>query len=194
MSRGFPSFCGRRYLVSRLVLPQKIHSFRRRRSGAQGSRLAQGDAWQKCDFAALYYTLIRVQRHAAAPRAPLIRKMRTAHFRGDAWQKCDFAALYYTLLRVQRHAAARPKARFWTAGYYTLLCKHCEEVSRKNEQVTSRHDQGWSAPRSRHAAAPRSVQFLASAFCPLKWTLQKESNGIVCFLALSTFVDSCFCG
>ena len=41
-----------------LALPAKIHSFRRRGSGAQGSRLAQGYAWQKCDFAALYYTLL----------------------------------------------------------------------------------------------------------------------------------------
>ena len=60
---------------------------------------------------------------------------------------------------------ARPKARFWTAGYYTyqgaasrcrfsvagyytLSCKYCEEVSRTDGKVTSRHDQGWSAPRS----------------------------------------------
>ena len=55
----------------------------------------------------------------------------------------------------------------------------------------------------RHAAACAPVAaivvswyivflFLASAFCPLKWTLQKESKGIVCFLDLSTFVDSSF--
>ncbi len=34
------------------------------------------------------------------------------------------------------------------ALYYTLPCKYCEEISRKDEQVTSRLDQGWSAPRS----------------------------------------------
>ena len=35
-------------------------------------------------------------------------------------------------------------------------------------------------------------QFLARAVCPLKWTLQNVSKSIVCFLDLSTFVDSCF--
>ena len=71
----------------------------------------RGNAWQKCDFAALYYTLLRVQRHAA-----------------------DFAALYYTLIRVQRHAAD------FAALYYILLCKYSEEISRKDEQVISRFD------------------------------------------------------
>ena len=65
-----------------------------------------------------------------------------------------------------------------------------------------------NAPRSEAASrchSPKSAvfgggilqlvfQFLARAFCPLKWTLQKESKGIVCLLDLSTFVDSSFCG
>ena len=45
-------------------------------------------------------------------------------------------------IRVQRHAAD------FAALYLTLLYKYCEEISRKNEQVTSKLDQGWSAPRS----------------------------------------------
>ena len=44
-----------------------------------------------------------------------------------------------------------------------------------------------------HDSCPGSVPlhpFLASAVCPLKWTLQNMSKNIVCFLDLSTFVDT----
>ena len=92
----FPLFLRKALSRGALGLTAKIHLFRRRGSGAQGSRLAQGDAWQKCDFAALYYTLlckyceevsrtdgkvtlrhIRVQRHAAAPGTLPLRALRS---------------------------------------------------------------------------------------------------------------------
>ena len=96
------------------------------------------------------------------PQVPLIRKMRTAHFRGDAWQKCDFAALYYTLLRVQRHAAAHRKARFsvaeshtfnWGATsrcprFITLCCGSITKRLAGQTESNVKACKGWSAPRS----------------------------------------------
>ena len=77
-----------------------------------------------------------------ASQVSLTRKMRTAHFRGALTEKRGFRWRNITLARVQRHAAD------FAALYYILLCKYCEAISCKHEKVTSRHDQGWSAPRS----------------------------------------------
>ena len=108
----FPLFLRKALSRGALGLAAKIHLFRRRGSGAQGSRLAQGDAWQKCDFAALYYTLlckyceevsrtdgkvtlrhIRVQRHAAGfgRRDITLCCVRVARSKPDR-RKSDFKA------------------------------------------------------------------------------------------------------
>ena len=89
---------------SRTRLTRKNSHFPPALRSAQGSRLAQGNAWQKCDFAALYYTFFWVQRHAATRLTrknslfpPALRSVQGSHLaQGNAWQKCDFAALYYT--------------------------------------------------------------------------------------------------
>ena len=47
-------------MVAHFALPAKIHPFRAPHGSARGSRLSQGNAWQKCDFAALYLQLIKV--------------------------------------------------------------------------------------------------------------------------------------
>ena len=56
LRRGFLSFCGR---VSRshTRLTRKNSRFPPTLRSERNSRPAQGNAWQKCDFAALYYTL-----------------------------------------------------------------------------------------------------------------------------------------
>ena len=56
LRRGFLSFCGR---VSkfRARLTRKNSRFPPTLRFVRNSRSAQGNAWQKCDFAALYYTL-----------------------------------------------------------------------------------------------------------------------------------------
>ena len=113
----FPLFLRKALSRGALGLTAKIHLFRRRGSGAQGSRLAQGDAWQKCDFAALYYTLLCKYCEEVSRTDG---KVTSRHDRGWSAPR-------------SRHASARPKARFSVAEYYTLLWKHCEEISRKNE-------------------------------------------------------------
>ncbi len=49
-----------------------------------------------------------------APQVPLIRKMRTAHFRGALTEKRGFRWRNITLARVQRHAAV-PRSRYAAA-------------------------------------------------------------------------------
>ena len=103
LRRSFPSFCGRRNLVSHLVLPQKFTA------------------------------------------SALIRFARSAHSENahGAFLRC-----------------ARPKVRFWTAGSHTLLGRHFKEISRENEQVTSRLDQGWSAAGSLYILPFDTVRLL----------------------------------
>ena len=45
-----------------MPLPAKIHPFCAPHGSARGSRLSQGNAWQKCDFAALYYTSLSLRK------------------------------------------------------------------------------------------------------------------------------------
>ena len=98
MRRGFLSFCGR-VSRSRTRLTRKNSHFppsiARVASHFRKMRTAhfRGDAWQKCDFAALYYSFW-VQRHAAAFH--VFAKAKTFHFCAE-----DMLA-YCSLLSAQK--------------------------------------------------------------------------------------------
>ena len=121
LRRGFPSFCGRASR-SRARLTRKNSplppSFARFTSLIRKMRTPhfRGNAWQKCDFAALYYTFLGAASRCRAiltrknsPLPPslaritsLIRKMRTAHFRGYGVENAIFNALIRLFLMRRR--------------------------------------------------------------------------------------------
>ena len=132
MRRGFLSFCGR-VSRSRARLTRKnslfLPSIARVASHFRKMRTPhfRGNAWQKCDFAALYRTLFDVptapQRlrcaalrlyeqtfHVPSRRVAVLR----AHFTFLPWQKhFTFARIIYTrlLLALIRAKISRPKRR-----------------------------------------------------------------------------------
>ena len=95
------------------------HPFPPTLRSVRNSRSAQGNAWQKCDFAALYYTFLGA---ASRCRARLTRK--NSHFppalrsvrnsrpaQGALTEKCDFRWRELNFIWVQRYAACRNARR-----------------------------------------------------------------------------------
>ena len=88
-------------------------------------------------------------------------------------RKDEYYAKKCPALRVQRHAVVHRKARFSVAGYYTLLWKYCEKISRSNEKVTSRRVRG-GAPRAFVTLPPRALVTLSALYYSFRVSIAKR--------------------